>query len=64
MQSLAEPILQVGTEPPVDVLVTEHVVIKTCETMLIQLKLRSEKSLKNRLMLIAQKNEMYNGRFF
>ena len=62
--SLAEPILQVSTEPPVDVLVTEHVMMKTCETTLIPLKLRSEKSLKNRLMLITQKDGVYNGRVF
>ena len=57
-------ILQVGNEPPVDVLVKEHVIIKTGETMMIKLQLRSEKCLKNRLMLLTQKSGLFTDRLF
>ena len=56
MENLEAPILQVGNEPPVDVLVKEHVMLKTGETMMIKLQLRNEKFLKNRLMLLTQKS--------
>ena len=64
MENLEAPILQVGNEPPVDVLVVEHVILKTGETMMIKLQLRSEKCLKNRLMLLTQKSGLFTDRLF
>ena len=62
MENLEEPILQVGREPPVDVLLVDHEWLKTGETSLVKLQVQSEKCLNNRLMLLTQKNELLSGR--
>ena len=47
-----------GIESPVDVLVTEHVVLKTGQIMMIKFQLRSEMCLKSRLMLLTPKERI------
>ena len=64
MENLEESVLQVGTEPPVDVLVADYEMLKTEQTSLIKLKLRTDKCLKNRLMLLTQKDELLTDRLF
>ena len=46
MEHLEESMLQVGTEPAVDVLVVDYEMLKASETSLVKLKLRTDKCLK------------------
>ena len=64
MENLEGPIPQVGNEPPVLVLVTEHVTLRTDETLMTNLQLECEKSFKKRIMLLTQKSELHNGCLF
>ena len=64
MEHLEESMLQVGTEPAVDVLVEDYEMLKASETSLVKLKLRTDKCLKNRLMLLTQKPELLTDRLF
>ena len=64
MEHLEESMLQVCTEPAVDVLVADYEMLKASETSLVKLKLRTDKSLKNRLMLLIQKPELLTDPLF
>ena len=64
MENFEEPVLQVGTEPSVDVLVADYEMLKTEQTSLIKVKLRTDSCLKNRLMLLTQKDELLTDRLF
>ena len=50
--------------PSVDVLIADYEMLKIKETSLAELKLRTDKYLQNRLMLLTQKPELFTDRLF